>query len=271
MTPAVALDMDIKLISQDAELLTTCRAILAEIAADSWTITAVLPHEVDSAANLCIWDFQPTFSIPEHVMGSPAKHLFLVRREDLDLFRAGTHAREANILLKPFTRVTLTAFLGMGLSVGSALLLAGRSRRYAPMPDPDQSEAAGIRPGPDELPGARRTRFPGAPDCHQRLLWLAAGRTARAAVREPEGSPPADAAQRYSAFIAYGLRYVSSSASDARSNNVPVCKKAIFAPASTRLCMRSGRSADEKRIAVRHPWNRVRSRCTFDADRSNRY
>jgi signal transduction histidine kinase len=115
--------MDIKLISQDGELLTTCRAILAEIAADSWTITAVSPHEVDSAASLCIWDFQPGASIPEHVMGSPAKHLFLVRREDLELFRLSTHAREANILLKPYTRATLAAFLGMAISVGSAISL----------------------------------------------------------------------------------------------------------------------------------------------------
>jgi signal transduction histidine kinase len=115
--------MDIKLISQDAELLAACRAILAEIAVDPWTITAVAPHEVDSGANLCIWDFQPSFSIPEYVATSPARHLFLVRREDLEAFRAATHARQANILLKPYTRVTLTSFLGMALSAASEISL----------------------------------------------------------------------------------------------------------------------------------------------------
>jgi len=115
--------MDIKLVSQDGELLKACREILAEIGPGSWTVTSVAPNEIDSSAGLCIWDFQPSFPIPLHVLGSPAKHLFLVNREDVETFRAATHAREANILLKPYTRVTLTAFLGMASSAASALSL----------------------------------------------------------------------------------------------------------------------------------------------------
>jgi signal transduction histidine kinase len=115
--------MDIKLISQDAELLKACREILAEIAPGSWTITAVSPDEADGGAGLFIWDFDPGCPIPVLVLSSPARHLFLVNREDLDTFRAVTHAREANILLKPYTRVTLTAFLGMASSAASALSL----------------------------------------------------------------------------------------------------------------------------------------------------
>jgi len=113
--------MDIKLISQDAELLRMCRGTLAEIAPNSWTISAVGPTEADATASLCIWDFHPTFPIPEQA--SSARHLFLVHREDLALFRANTHAHEANILLKPYTRATLTAFLGMAVSAASTMSL----------------------------------------------------------------------------------------------------------------------------------------------------
>ena len=114
--------MDIKLISQDAELLKICREILGEIASTPWTIVAVPPNEAGSGSDLCIWDFQSNFPIPEHIIGSP-KHLFLVHREDLTAFRARTEAQEANILLKPFTRVTLAAFLGIAVSSSSAVSL----------------------------------------------------------------------------------------------------------------------------------------------------
>jgi signal transduction histidine kinase len=120
--------MDIKLISQDVELLKLCREILAEIAASPWTLTAISPEEVSSTSvsstsDLCIWDFQSNFSILEHIIGPPAKHLFLVNREDAAAFRTGTGAQEANILLKPFTRVTLAAFLGIAISAPSAISL----------------------------------------------------------------------------------------------------------------------------------------------------
>ncbi len=64
-----------------------------------------------------------TFLIPEQINWAPAKHLFLVHREDLAGFGARTETQETNILLKPFTRVTLAAFLGMGVSAPSACSL----------------------------------------------------------------------------------------------------------------------------------------------------
>ena len=90
--------MEIKLISEDAELLRLCREILAEISASPWTITTASPQEDVSGSDLCLWDYQPNILIPEQISWAPAKHLFLVHREDLAGFRARTEAQETNIL-----------------------------------------------------------------------------------------------------------------------------------------------------------------------------
>ena len=115
--------MEIKLISEDAELLELCREILAEITTSSWTLTAVSPLDGGFHADLCIWDYQSNTSIPDQIIWPSAKHLFLVRREDMAGFRAKTGIKEANILLKPFTRVTLAVFLGMAISAPTAASL----------------------------------------------------------------------------------------------------------------------------------------------------
>ena len=113
--------MEIKLISEDAELLKACREILAEIAASSWTLTVVSAQDGGCKADLCIWDYQPNVLIPEQIIRSAEKHLFLVHREDVSDFRARTEIKDANILLQPFTRVTLAAFLGMAVSAPTAV------------------------------------------------------------------------------------------------------------------------------------------------------
>ena len=115
--------MDIKLISQDAELHKLCREVLAEIEGTSCTLSLVQAQDTDHTADLCIWDYSPKISIPGHISWSPAKHLFLVHREEVAGFRARTEAQDTNILLKPFTRVTLAAFLGMSVSSRSAVSL----------------------------------------------------------------------------------------------------------------------------------------------------
>jgi signal transduction histidine kinase len=116
--------MDIRLISQDSELAKACREVLAEIVSTSWTLSVVAPHEVPpQSSDLCIWDFHSNFPIPDNVIASPAGHLFLVQRQDLAGFRAKLGHQHANILLQPYTRVTLAAFLGMVVSAPSNILL----------------------------------------------------------------------------------------------------------------------------------------------------
>ncbi len=108
--------MHITVISQDRELLKVCKEILGEIGSPQWTIVAVAPHDAVPGSDLYIWDFQTHFLIPAHVSASPAKQVFLVQREDLPAFRSRADVPEGNILLKPYTRITLAAFLGIAVS-----------------------------------------------------------------------------------------------------------------------------------------------------------
>jgi len=121
--------MDIRLISQDRDLYKLCREILAEIPGQEWTVTAVDSENGDGDSALYIWDFQPKTLLPEHINGSPSKHLFLISRKDLADFRHQTKAAETNILLKPVTRATLSAFLGMAVSAHEDRISAANSLR----------------------------------------------------------------------------------------------------------------------------------------------
>src|ERR1051326_1278825 len=108
--------MLVKLVSKDPELYKLCRETLGDIPGHQWTITAVDAMDTDLSADLYLWDFHPNLLLPEHIQGSLARHLFLVQRKDLPGFRRKTGAAEANILLKPVTRATLAAFLGLAIT-----------------------------------------------------------------------------------------------------------------------------------------------------------
>jgi signal transduction histidine kinase len=115
--------MDIRLISRDPDLDAYCRETLAGIPGFVWTLSAATGQNTDTEGDLYIWDFQPNISLPEHLQGGPAKHLFLVDRKDLARFQKRIEAGEVSILLKPVTRATLTAFLGLAASSRAATSL----------------------------------------------------------------------------------------------------------------------------------------------------
>ena len=107
--------MYVKLVSEDRELYKLCRESLAEIPGHNWDISAVASQSHDDGSALWLWDYHPTMTLPKFATQSPSKHLFLVSRKDLSGFR--THASiDAHILLKPVTRATLAAFLGLAVS-----------------------------------------------------------------------------------------------------------------------------------------------------------
>jgi signal transduction histidine kinase len=108
--------MDAQLISQDRDLYKLCREILADFPGLQWTVTLVDQQNVGKESGLYIWDFQPDTLLPERLNGHTAKHLFLVNRRDLLDFRRKLPEADPNILLKPVTRATLTAFLGLAIS-----------------------------------------------------------------------------------------------------------------------------------------------------------
>src|ERR1035438_1211592 len=103
--------MDIRLVSQDAELYELCRETLADIPGHLWNLSATTQDEVSEGADLYIWDFGPASSLPAHVDWTPSKNLFLVNRKDLTTFRKITESDELHILLKPVIRSTLSVFL----------------------------------------------------------------------------------------------------------------------------------------------------------------
>jgi signal transduction histidine kinase len=107
--------MYVKLVSEDRDLYKLCRESLAEIPGHNWDVSAIGSQEHDDGSDLWLWDYHPAMALPEFTTHSPSKHLFLVHRKDLADFRSRASA-EAHILLKPVTRATLAAFLGLAVS-----------------------------------------------------------------------------------------------------------------------------------------------------------
>src|ERR1035438_4064118 len=107
--------MYVKLVSEDRDLYKLCRESLAEIPGHDWEVSAVGSQEHDDGSDLWLWDYHPAMTLPEFTTHYPSKHLFLVQRKDLAGFRRRASA-DAHILLKPATRATLAAFLGLAAS-----------------------------------------------------------------------------------------------------------------------------------------------------------
>jgi signal transduction histidine kinase len=109
--------VNIRLVSQDRELLRLCREIVTALPRQHVNFSAAAPDDCDTGVDVCIWDFEPdTTHLPE-IDRNPSRHLFLVHRGDLPLFRDRIPAAGAKILLKPVTRSTLEVFLAQSLAV----------------------------------------------------------------------------------------------------------------------------------------------------------
>ena len=106
--------MDFLVISSESSLCRLCRELLTTVGGPNWTLSTCQPGETIPAADLYLWDFQPDIPFPS-AFNHLAKHLFLVHTRDLPAFRQGMVHQEANILLKPLTRVVLSAFLGLAV------------------------------------------------------------------------------------------------------------------------------------------------------------
>jgi len=108
--------MEIKLLSEDRELLKMCREIVANLPEQLGTFVAATSADSIAVADLCIWDFDSDTTCLPDICLDPAKHLFLVNRSDLRSFRDRIAAAEVRILLKPVTRATLEVFLAQALA-----------------------------------------------------------------------------------------------------------------------------------------------------------
>jgi signal transduction histidine kinase len=108
--------MQVQLCSQDRELYRLCREILTELADDNWTVSVTAPEQAGDHSDLILLDYQPDAPLPEFAFSNRPKHLFLVERKDLASFLERTGTDDRQVLLKPVTRPTLSAFLDLAFS-----------------------------------------------------------------------------------------------------------------------------------------------------------
>ena len=110
----IAMRITVALFSTDEELARFCREILAQNFGSGSTLITRTDGQVEPGDDICVWDFVPGETpIPEDLDSSElTRHLFLLYREHLGALQAHLGTSELNVLLKPVTRATLTAFLG---------------------------------------------------------------------------------------------------------------------------------------------------------------
>ena len=108
--------MRIQLISEDSDLHKLCREILGKFPGELCHLFTSQQEVETAPADLYIWDVNSTASPLEVLDFCLSRHLFLVNRKDLVDFRVNLGVEEANILLKPVTRATLSAFMGFAIS-----------------------------------------------------------------------------------------------------------------------------------------------------------
>jgi len=119
--------MKVQLISIDSELYRVCQEVLAELGSKECQLASGVAEDPDS--DLCIWDYVPELKLPGEGSWVPVRHLFLVHRKDIRHFRQTVPYPDATIILKPVTRVALSAFLGHALLTDSQRAAHGESLR----------------------------------------------------------------------------------------------------------------------------------------------
>jgi len=120
--------MELRLVSKDAELHKMCRDILQDISEHLWTVVTEVPSVGANESELYIWDYQPDVDLP-YAANVSSTHLYLVHRKDINQFYQIAGTTQANILLKPVTRATLAAFLGLAVAAHRERVSTAKSLR----------------------------------------------------------------------------------------------------------------------------------------------
>lgn len=121
--------MNIRLISQDNNLIKLCREIRSDFAKCPWHLFTGPAEEDTSTTDLYIWDFDPAVGVPPSLRRGTSNQLFLVSRKDVAVFQKSSGYCDAVILLKPVTRPTLAAFLGQAVAAYADRLSAADGLR----------------------------------------------------------------------------------------------------------------------------------------------
>jgi signal transduction histidine kinase len=108
--------MRIKVVSKDSGLSQLCREILAEVIQDqSCTFSAASLEDLNDSADLYILDFQPNVSLPKQIRWSYSNLVVLAHRREMAEVQK-VFGFEPQIVLKPITRATLSALVGLAVS-----------------------------------------------------------------------------------------------------------------------------------------------------------
>jgi signal transduction histidine kinase len=107
---------EIGLVSSDAELAKLLREVLEEIREPQCILSTARPDAPDNQSQFCLWDYEPSSPLPASPHFRASRYLFLVNSKHVAEFRQKMSTAEVNILLKPVTRNTLRASLGLAVS-----------------------------------------------------------------------------------------------------------------------------------------------------------
>ena len=108
--------MDVRVVSKDEDLIKLCRDVLAELALEqSFSITTSSAETFEGEADLYIWDFDSSVSLPSGIDSTSSSLIVLVHSRDLPAAKAAI-AAETTVVLKPVTRATFSALLSFALS-----------------------------------------------------------------------------------------------------------------------------------------------------------
>src|SRR5688572_16349975 len=109
--------MNVCLVSEDKNLHSLCQNIRTAFPGPPWQL--ITGHPLGACfvqSDLYMSGFGSHVHLASHVRDTPARHLFLVARNDLTAFQTSIGHAEVNLLLKPVTGVTLAAFLELVVS-----------------------------------------------------------------------------------------------------------------------------------------------------------
>jgi signal transduction histidine kinase len=109
--------MNVRVVSTDQQLYNLCHDIRQTSPACEWQLLwAAALDSASPESELYIWDFDQKVGLPLTLRENPARHLFLVDRNDLEAFQTCIGRADVAVLLKPVTRTTMAAFLGLAVS-----------------------------------------------------------------------------------------------------------------------------------------------------------
>lgn len=129
MTAVEVAGIEIRLVSSDQELKKLLREILSEIREPHCSVAMADSEGSQAETDLWLWDYEPGKPLPMTADFRPSRHLFLVDLKNLDEFRQAIAPADGNILLKPVTRHTLRASVGLAVSAHWERVSAATSLR----------------------------------------------------------------------------------------------------------------------------------------------